>query len=167
MLQDTESALVILKRAMAIEREGHGFYLKAAQTTEDEKGRETFTTLAEDERKHLELINRQYKALRGEGRWVRSAEAKPVDADLSKPLFPKWRGALGKTITARSGDRGALLFGLDIETKSYDLYRNAALRTGDPLGKAMFEFLAGEERSHFDTLMMRYDFLFGPIAWSA
>ncbi len=102
-----------------------------------------------------------------EGKWIGSPEIKPVSISLDKPLFPKGREALEKAITTKSSDWDALLFGLDIETRSYDLYRKAASETNDPLGKQMFEFLAGEERGHFDILMMRYDSLFGPIAWSA
>ncbi|MBI4186617.1 MAG: hypothetical protein HY530_03810 [Chloroflexi bacterium] len=55
----------------------------------------------------------------------------------------------------------------DIETKSYDLYRKAASDTAALLGKQTFEFLAEEERKHFDILMMRYDSLFRPVSWSA
>ena len=53
------------------------------------------------------------------------------------------------------------------ETKGFDMYRRAAIETADTFGKAMFEFLAGEEKSHFDILMMRYEYLFGPTGWSA
>jgi rubrerythrin len=164
----TENAIValdILQSAMRIEQEGRRFYLKAARSTQDKKGQETFATLADDERKHYDLIRRQRTALTSEGRWVGSPDIKPVDIDLDKPLFPKGMDALKKTVATRSSDWDALLFGLDIEIKSYDLYRKAASQIDDPLGKQIFEFLAGQEQSHFDVLMMRYDGLFGPMAW--
>lgn len=165
MPEDEKAALGILERAMGIEYEGRQFYLKAAQTTQDKKGKEMFSTLAEDEQKHYGLIKRQHTAVTVEGRWVASSEIKPVDIDLDKPLFPRGIEALEKTVTARSSDWDALLFGLDIEIKSYDFYRRAASEIGDPLGKETFEFLAEQEQSHFDVLMMRYDSLFGPISW--
>ncbi len=167
MTEDVKVALSTLEQAMEVEQEGRQFYLKAAQTTQDKKGQEMFTTLADDEQKHCDLIKRQHIALAGEGNWASSSEIKPVDIDLDKPLFPKGRGALQKVATTKPNDWDALLFGLDIETKSYDLYRRAASEVADPLGKQMFEFLAGHERGHFDILMMRYDALFGPVAWSA
>ncbi len=165
MTEDVKAAMSILEQAMELEQEGSQFYLKVAQTTQDKKGQETFTALADDEQKHYNLIKRQHTALTGEGNWVSSSEIKPVDIDLDKPLFPKGREALEKAVTTRSNDWDALLFGLDIEIKSYDLYRRAALEIGEPLGKQMFEFLAGQERGHFDILMMRYDVLFGPVGW--
>ncbi len=167
MTEDVKAVVGILEQAMGIEQEGSQFYLKAAQTTQDKKGQEMFTTLADDEKKHYDLIKRQRTALTSEGKWVGSPEIKPVDIDLDKPLFPKGREALEKAVTTKSNDRDALLFGLDIETKSYDLYWRAASEVADPLGKQMFEFLARQERGHFDILMMRYEALFGPVGWSA
>ncbi|MBM2824420.1 MAG: hypothetical protein HW402_84 [Dehalococcoidales bacterium] len=167
MMEDKTAALTVLKQAMALEQEGRGFYLKAAQTSADKKGQETFHHLADDEQGHYNLIKRQYDALTSDGQWVGSPEIKPVAIDLNKPLFPRSKEAREKAVTTRSSDWDALLFGIDIEIKSYDLYRQTALATGDPLGKQMFTFLTSEEKRHFDLLMMRYDALFGPIAWSA
>ena len=167
MEEDVIKALEILRQAMQFEREGHEFYLKAAQTTRDEKGQETFRVLANDEEKHFDLVKRQYRALREDRKWASFPEVKKTRIDLDKPLFSKGKEALEKAVTAKSSDLDALLFGLDIEDRSYDLYRRAALETVEPLGKAMFEFLAGEERGHFDILMMRYEYLAGPVAWQA
>ena len=82
MTEDIGIGLMMLERAMAVEREGRGFYLKAAQTTHFEKGRETFTTLAENEQKHYNFIRRQHDALTREGRWIGSPEMRPVEIDL-------------------------------------------------------------------------------------
>lgn len=158
-------ALEILRQATQVEREGREFYLKAAQTTQDEKGQQMFRTLASDEKNHFNLLQRQYNALKQDRRWIEFPEAKKTQIDLDKPLFPKGKKALEKAVTAKSGDLDALLFGLDIENRSYDFYRRAALETTDALGKAMFEFLAGEERGHFDILMMRYQYLTGSPGW--
>ena len=46
-MTDVQTALAIVERAMGYETEGHEFYLKAAQNTQDENGREMFRTLAE------------------------------------------------------------------------------------------------------------------------
>jgi rubrerythrin len=167
MAEDVKAALGILERAMEIEQEGRQFYLKAAQNTQDQKGQEMFAVLADDEQKHYELIQRQYTSLTREGNWVGLPEIEPVEIDLDKPLFPKDEESLEKAVKIKSSDWDALMFGLRIEMKSYDLYREAALQTEDPLGKQMFEFLAGQEQSHYDVLTMRYDFLFGPISWQS
>jgi len=167
MTEEIDTALAILKRAMQIEQEGREFYMKAAQITRDEKGQETFCALASDEENHLRLIHRQHDALTSESMWISSPEVKPVQIDLDKPLFPEGKEALDKTVTAKSSDSDALLFGLDIEAKSFDMYHRAAVETADALGKAMFEFMAGEEKGHFDILMMRSEYLVRSMGWSA
>ena len=48
MTEEIATALAVLKEAMQIEQEGSEFYLKATQTTRDEKGQETFRALASD-----------------------------------------------------------------------------------------------------------------------
>jgi len=167
MTEEVKVALVILERAMGIEEEGGRFYRKAARSTRDKKGQEMFAMLADDEKKHYDLIKRQHTALTSEGRWESTSMIKPAEIDLGKPLFPGGVEALKKGVTDKAGDWEALLFGLDIEAKSYDFYRQAALKIKDPPGKQILVFLAGQEQSHFDVLMMRYDSLFGPISWQS
>ena len=165
--EDISNALEILKQAMKMEREGRAFYLKAAQATQDKRGQEIFLTLADDEKAHLALLARQYNTLRGRKRWLDLPEVKRTPIGLDKSIFPKDREAFAEVVTGKSDDLDALRYGLDIETKSYDLYRRAALETGNSMGKAMFRFLSGEELVHFDILMMRYEYLAGPVGWQA
>ncbi len=165
MTEGVSAALSILEQAMKLEKEGRQFYLQAVRTTQDKKGKETFSSLADDEQNHYNLIKNQHIALAGEGNGLDSPEIKPVEIDLDKPLFPRGLEALEKAVKTQSSDWDALLFGLDIEIKSYDLYRKAAQDIEEPLGKQMFEFLAGQEKGHFEILMMRYDGLFGPVSW--
>ena len=164
-MTDVQTALAIVERAMGYETEGREFYLKAAQNTQDENGREMFRTLAEDEEKHYGLLKRQQASLRDEGEWLESPGTGPVKLDLKPSLFPGGKEALEKGITEKSTDRDALLFGLEIENKSYYLYWSSADKLEDPRGRQMFEYLAGQEQGHFNTLMMRYEGLFGPVAW--
>ena len=156
-----------IKRTMQVEQEGREFYMKAAQATRDEQRQGIFRALASDEENHLRLIKRQHNALTSESVWISSPGVKPVRIDLDKSLFPEGKEALDKAVTTKSSDSDALLFGLDIKTKNFDMYRRAAVETADALGKAMFGFLAGEEKGHFNILMMRYEYLTEPIEWSA
>ena len=151
--------------AMKMELDGKAYYEMLSDETTNTGLKTIFARLAADEQKHYDLIKRQHSTLTSESKWSSSSGIKPVGMDLDKPLFPRGIEALEKTIATRSSDWDALLFGLDIELKSYDLYRKAASQIEHPLGKQMFEFLAGQEQSHFNVLMMRYDSLFGPVSW--
>jgi rubrerythrin len=162
---DLKTALAVIQRGMSIEQIGRAFYLRASQTTQDNTGQESFTNLANDEQIHYNLLKRQYESLVRESQWVSQPEIKPVAIDLNQRLFPMGTEEIEKAVNVKSSDWDALLFGMDIEIKSFDLYRKAALATVDIRGRQMFEWLAAQESSHFDTLMMRYDFLYGPVAW--
>ncbi len=89
MVEDVTVALSILEGAIRIEQEGREFYLLAARTTQDGRGRETFRNLADDELKHLDLVQKQYASLTRDRRWIDSPEIRPVDVDLEQPLFPR------------------------------------------------------------------------------
>ena len=163
MMEDTSLAIELVKRAMDIETEGRKFYLEAAQSTLDRKGKEIFKTLANDEGKHYSLLKNQYDTLKEKGVWSRTHELPKVDIDLTKPLFPKGIDALKQKVTEKSNDMDALMFGLDIEMKSYDLYSQANVE--DPAARRLFAYLADQEMGHFNLLMQRFDGLFGPITW--
>lgn len=154
-----QNAIEILAKAIKTEQDGIEFYLKAAESTEDKNGQDAFRQLAKDERNHLELLQKQYKSLKDEAKWTRFPEIKKIMSDLDSPLFPKGKEAFEKTVTKKSSEIDAVLFGLDIETRSFELYKGSASDTSDTTGKDMFEFLAGEEREHFNLLMMRYQYL--------
>ena len=156
-------ALEILKQAIQIEQEGYEFYLKSAQTAQDEGGKDTFLTLANDEKNHLSLTKRQYDSLKENQAWIEPSQTKTESTNEGKPLFPQDGTVI--PVTADAAD--ALLFGLDIATRSYELYSKAASKTSETRGRAMYEFLAMEEIRHFDILMMRYDQLSGAPGWQS
>jgi rubrerythrin len=162
-LEDTSLAIELVKRAMAIETEGLNFYLEAAQTTANDKGKEVFKTLANDEGNHFNLLKTQYDTLKGNGVWAVTHDLPKINADLSKPLFPRGLDALKQKVNDKSSDMDALLFGMDIEMKSYDLYSQAKVE--DAAAKRLFSYLAGQEMGHFNLLMQRFDSTFGPITW--
>ena len=142
-------------RPYALEPDGYKFCSEAAEGTADPRGQEMFHFLADDEKLHLRIAQDQYEALSAGKGWVSFPEAvercpephfgelsravegvKPVDLD--KPLFPPEREALKKAIGSEASDIDALLFALQIENESYELYRKAAIETADPAGKTMY-----------------------------
>ena len=57
-----------LTQAMRAEVEGQSFYLMAARTTTDDKGRAVFEQLANEEVSHFEFLKSQHRALAETGR---------------------------------------------------------------------------------------------------
>jgi len=161
-MQENTVALQALLQAIRLEQDGYRFYTEAAERTMDPHGREMFLSLADDEKLHLRIVRDQYQALSVGKGWVSFSEVlefKPVD--VGKPLFPPDEEA----IDPKASDTDALLFALQIENQSYELYRKAATETADPAGKDMYQRLASQERTHFDILMLNYEHLVNTGTW--
>lgn len=147
-----------------MERDGRRFYLRAAERTTDQRGKEIFLSLAQAEEEHLRIVEKQFDSL-SEGRgWLALAEA-TGEVDLGSPLFPPGREALEKMVRSDDSDLDALLLALGFENDSYELYRKGYAETDDPQGKAMYEYLADMEREHFETLMRNYEHLSRTGRW--
>ena len=161
-MEENIVALQALRQAIRLEQDGYKFYTEAAERTADPRGREMFLSLADDEELHLRIVRDQYEALNAGKGWVSFSEAlelKPVDLD--KPLFPPER----ETIGPEASDTDALLFALHKENESYELYRQTATETDDPVGKEMYQRLASYEQVHFDILMLNYEHLVSAGSW--
>ena len=174
MNTENNAALTALNQAIELEIQGQRFYLEAAECTSDPKGAEMFRSLADDEVIHERILRRQLDALtQGEG-WVpvlSMVEGLPegvaeVTADLAALIFPQSEKVCGEALRPDESDLDALLFALQIENKSFDLYREMAQTTEDPNGKRMYEYLAKTERGHFELLMLNYEHLSTTGSWA-
>jgi len=165
MTMESNAALSALQQALALEEKGLKFYQEAAKRTVDPRGAAMFRSLADDEKLHRQVVQRQIDSLgKGQG-WARLNEIGDVHADLQTPLFPAGKLALEKAIRPDASDIDAILFALKIENDSFDLYASQAKATQDPNAKRMFEFLTDAERSHFNLLMLNYESLTSLHGW--
>jgi rubrerythrin len=171
MSTGNNTALAALNQAIELEVKGQRFYLEAAERTANPKGAEMFHSLADDEVIHERILRRQLDALnKGEG-WVKSSLLLPEGvaegkADLTTPLFPESKEEFQRAVRPDASDQDALLFALQIESESFNLYREMAQTTDDPNGKRMYEYLANAERGHFELLMLNYEHLSTVGSWA-
>ncbi len=166
MSSQIESVLKALEEGKQLEQEGLAFYRGAAERTKSEKGKEVFRSLSQDEAMHQRLIQRQIDHLSAEGKWLEMPEAKGEKVDLSESIFPQGREGLEKAIKADTSEIEALIWALEFEVKGYDMYRRAAQAATDAAGQEMYEFLATQERAHFDLLMTNYESIVHYGGWA-
>jgi rubrerythrin len=165
MQQTTCDPINALNEALCHEEEGRAFYLKAAERTVDPKGSKTFHSLAEDAKMHAEIIQRQLDAFsEGEG-WALPECVFDCQADLDKPLYPRGRDALKRTIRPDDSDIDALLFAIKTENDSFNLYSEHAKSSADAQAKSFYEYLAEEARTHFNLLMLNHESLSSAGGW--
>ncbi len=159
MSRGSNADLAALNQAIELEVEGQRFYLEAAECTTNPKGAEMFHSLADDEVIHERILRRQLDALtQGEG-WVLPEGVVEVTTDIAALIFPGSEKVCEETVRPGDSDLDALLFALQIENKSFNLYRDLAQTTDDPKGKRTYEYLAEAERGHFERLMLNYEHL--------
>lgn len=141
-----------LRIAIATERSGLEFYTRAAGMTTDQRGRQVFLRLAEEEREHLSTLEKRY------------AELLKQDPELeSRPTFLFFKGAAAGLFAEgadklRRGvnDQQALLIGIKCERGSHKFFKKYGERFEDSEGKQIFLEFAREEREHLDLLIREY-----------
>ncbi|MFB0545872.1 MAG: ferritin family protein, partial [Anaerolineae bacterium] len=174
-MADFTNALAVLRQAMENERNGYRFFLEAEERTLDPRGKGTFRNLAKDEEKHLRLLLVEHQALSAGDGWVETEEAlgREIEVDITKPLFPGERlepkamaefpwpapEAAAQEANQLEADLAALKFGMDIESRFYDMYKKAAAEEDNPLGRQAYEFLMKEENRHFTLLQEAHEYL--------
>jgi Fur family ferric uptake transcriptional regulator len=131
-----------LRIAIATERSGLEFYLRAASLTTDARGRDVFQRLAAEEREHLLGQDPELEA---------------------RPTFLFFKGAASGlfaqgTEKLRRGvdDQQALLIGIKCERGSHKFFQRYGERFEDSEGKQIFLEFAAEERAHLDLLIGEY-----------
>ncbi|MHB1004115.1 MAG: ferritin-like domain-containing protein [Chloroflexota bacterium] len=159
MAWDIKDVLSTLGDAMQLEVEGRRFYLAAATRTRDQSGKKMFASLAADETEHLEKLKKERDQIAGAGKWLSAAEAVTRQpARWHTPIFNQ-ASAAETGLSANPDDVEALRLAMNAEKESYDLYAESRDKIADPDGKALFDFLAVEEKSHFELLQSAMEYL--------
>lgn len=158
-----DNRLAILLRAMELEREGIAFYAKAVASVSDKAARGVFRSLIGDEEGHLRLLQGEYDSLSGAGAWLQKPELATSGAAFIR-VFPTGAAA-AKRVAAVASDLAALQMAMDVETKGYDLYSQAARSTVEAAARSLYEYLAKMENRHFKILQDAYGYLTHPDHW--
>ena len=143
--------------AMRAEHEGCHFYAMAARTTADEKGREIFNQLADDERQHLDFLKHQYRALNASGRADAHVALGPATQYAgSSPIFSE---SIRDRIKGAHFEMTALSIGIQLELGAIKHYQALAETAADPTVRKFFEALAEWEQGHYHALLSQQETL--------
>ena len=145
-----------LRMAIATERSGLAFYLKASSITNDRNGRKVFQKLAEEEREHLATLEKRYR------------EILAKDPQLEgRPTFLFFKGAADGLFTVGTEEllkgvdaKQAFMIGIKCERGSHRFFKRYGERFEDSEGKQIFLEFADEEREHLELLIRESRALF-------
>ncbi len=146
-----------LRRAILAEMEGQHFYLMAARSTSDEKGREVFEQLAQEEADHVRFLRAHHDALIARGELDLGVSLGPkLEPDDPSPIF-------SESLKQRAGDAHfemtALSIGVQLEASAIQYYRDQAGATGDERVKAFYLELSEWEAGHHQMLVAQQEYL--------
>ena len=147
----------ILDIAMQNELDGKAFYLKHAERTRDPQTKALFTSLAEDEERHYQAIQRM-------------KELGKYDFETRDPLEEAKRIFPAQTINQeileqKKGYLDVYEMALEFEKKSIDIYSDMAEKADDPEERKAFLRLADEEESHRLIIWRLLELLRRPEEW--
>lgn len=155
-MDDKKSRLAeALKQAIMAERYGHSFYLMAAGSTEDPKGKEVFEMLAREEAHHMQYLRTQYDSILDTGELSQKAKLEQ-SADLSG-MSPIFSDGLKARISDANFEMTSLSIGIQLEADSMKFYRSESKATDDPEAKKFFSELAEWESGHYNALLRQYE----------
>ncbi len=150
MLFDHIEEKEAVKRAALIETNGYKFYSRLADKTLDKKTKAVFKTLADDERKHLKIIEKVYFPEAGFTDTITDEEVALEDylkRSGAADIFTK-RIDVEKLVKLVDEPKKALIVALDTERYSVEYFEGLAKSSISADGKKICMELAEEERRH-------------------
>jgi rubrerythrin len=160
MLDKPEQLLKVLKEAVNVEMDGYHFYNSAAARTKDSKGKAVFSSLAQDELDHRNVLLGLHKAIkdRTDFKLERKRYKSKVTKRSKSPIFS---AGFKKKIKEDHFELSALRIGQLLERSSQEFYIKHAKRSNNRDLRSLFNFLAEWEKDHLKALIQQERFLTG------
>jgi rubrerythrin len=117
-----------------------------------------FLSIAEDEKRHIDLLNKLLKKLD-----MTVEKASPMKAIQS--IFSEMKEAMVSRVAATADEMEAFKVAEEMEKQGRDFYLKAASEAPTPLEKKLFETLAAEEEEHFRVFSNTLEFMTNTKGW--
>ena len=162
--QGIKKTMEILRSAIQMEIDGKEFYQQAGEKSSNKLARELFQRLASEEDDHRRKFEEIYEALKKGQDWP-AVEPPSEEGKRLKSIFIEATKELGTEIKIAQSELEAIETAMNMELKTYDLYRSQSEQSISPLQKRFYQALAAEERGHHLALLDSYEYLTDPTGW--
>ena len=140
--------------AIKMEQDGQKFYTQAAETVTDAAAQRMLRSLAQDEKRHQQIIESyqtgQIKMINdGAFAGIRTVFEELIDDD---------RGFINENESLSE----VLAQGIEMELQSVELYRNLADQSPDPDARTLWHALRAEEKKHLRLLELTQEYIDKP-----
>lgn len=151
-----------LATALKMEQSGYDIYMKAAKKTSNTLGKSTLEAIAAKELDHIKAIKDFAKKNLDKA----IADINPADKKgYIKPIMEKLEKSLDENVKPDSDLNEAYKAALELEKRSYDLYKSLKQKSSGDKEKRFFDFLMKEENMHYELLNETLEYLDNPGNW--
>ena len=161
-----KSGLEALEGAIRFETEARNYFLAAAGKAKNETARKLFEYIAEEEIRHIKVINQLHHRMKQTGAWEDCADDHAEMKTDSHPFLKLVKEASSK-ITADSDDLQALEHAVELEENGLAYYRRKEAETEVAFEKKFFDALALEEEDHRLLFSDAREYILDPEGWLA
>ena len=140
----------VLKKAIQGEIEGRELYKTAADKSEDEKAKEVFSFLAEEEDSHIKALQSIFKSYAENKEFKIEFPEKKIN--LENAESPIFSNKFKERLKGKHFEISALSIGMKLELDSYKFYSDMADEAYDVKIKEFFKYLSDWEKSHYNAL---------------
>ena len=138
--------------SLFIEKEGLGFYEKAAKNVSEPRVKDIFLRLAEEEREHIQILQTKLQflkpAISGKGKTKRKIDSF-ISEELQGKIFPASENHFVKKF---KNDLEALEYGIESEKRSIEVLNDLLVNEKKLDVKIIFAHLVAEEKKHLALL---------------
>jgi rubrerythrin len=147
---------LVLRNAVEMEIQGKDFYERAAERMTNQKGKDMFLKLVEQERVHVDVLENQLNMFVHDKGWL---SLKQLKTGASTPKISVFQDSDIKKIEigSSSGELEVIKLGIEVERKSVEYYRAAGNDIQNKNAKTVFNWLVAQETGHLTTLQAEYD----------
>ncbi|TAN44787.1 MAG: rubrerythrin [Nitrospirae bacterium] len=142
-----------LQTAVKMETDAIRFYREASEKTKNPIGKQMFLSIVEDEKRHLEMINK----LISSNEFSSSNAGAPMKS--IKTVFENMKNEMLQRAEASSDELEAFKIAMEMEREGKEYYKKSAAGAASDKEKELFNLLAAEEEEHYTVFANTYSFL--------
>ena len=147
-----------LEMAMKMETDAIQFYTEAAKKTRYPAGKKMFQTVAEDEKRHLQMVSQIIKGLD-----ITHKDVSPMKN--VKTVFESMKSEMMKKVSATADELEAFKIAMNMEKEGLESYKKMLAGSNREKEKALLERLVREEEQHYAIFSNTYQFLANTGSW--
>jgi len=144
----SEKSIEAIKGAILLEKRGQVLYRNIAESSGSATVKEVFTAMAEEEKKHEEILALHYSSLVRDGKLAVISDLGQVEDHTGEIMT----GAVKEEIEAAGYESAAISAAIALEKEAEGYYRKRAGEAEEEVEKELFSWLADWERGHLEML---------------